>query len=338
MILYDEEDTVSLEAYGIQIPVHKSKAAKTLEVLRSHPVLGPKAREWQVQTRPMDITRQDLLRAHAPEYLDRLFSDQVEQEVLKTYELVGDDGSYHRYDPEKAQHPLADVLLRTLDRLAGTVQCCRIALQTGFCFYLGGGMHHAHRDQGKGFCLLNDIVIALRKLQYEGEIATAWVIDVDAHKGDGTAALTRSDPSIATLSVHMAEGWPLDEPRVMADGAANPSFVPSDIDIPVASGEEGRYVQRLEAGLKTLDELSSPDLALVVSGADPYEMDELESASGLALSLEQLLDRDLVIARFLQERSIPQACLMSGGYGPQTWRVYARFLEKILLDRSYETS
>jgi acetoin utilization deacetylase AcuC-like enzyme len=194
-------------------------------------------------------------------------------------------------------------------------------------------MHHAHLDQGKGFCLLNDIVIALRKLQHAGEIETAWVIDVDAHKGDGTAALTQTDPSIITLSVHLANGWPLDGPRILADGSANPSFAPSDIDIPVASGEEGSYVQRLEAGLKALDELSSPDLALVVSGADPFELDELESASGLALSLEQLLDRDLLIARFLQERSIPQACLMSGGYGPQTWRVYAQFLEKILLDR-----
>ncbi len=91
MILYDAEDTASLEAYGIQIPVHKSKAAGTLEVLRSHPLLGPKAREWQVQTRPMDITGQDLLSFHMIRDLGHRDGDHLVQVGLVKFAIDGQD-------------------------------------------------------------------------------------------------------------------------------------------------------------------------------------------------------------------------------------------------------
>jgi acetoin utilization deacetylase AcuC-like enzyme len=107
----------------------------------------------------------------------------------------------------------------------------------------------------------------------------------------------------------------------------NPSFTASDIDIGVASGEEETYLDRLEKGLRQLNGYSRPDLTLVLSGADPYELDELESTANLKLSLSQLLARDQLIYSFLQKQRIPQACLMAGGYGPETWRVYTQFLE-----------
>jgi acetoin utilization deacetylase AcuC-like enzyme len=329
MILRDQQDTVSLSHFGILVPVHYSKAGRTLEELRDNPELGAGSDELDVPTGPVEINREDLLRAHSPEYVERLFSPRIEEEVIKTYELIRPDGSYNRYDPDQASRPLSEVLDRALARVSGTVQCCRMALKNGFCFYLGGGMHHAHADQGKGFCLVNDVVISLRKLQFEGLIERAWVIDVDAHKGDGTASITENDSSIVTLSVHMARGWPLNEPEYPEGGGRNPSFTPSDIDIGVGSGEEDLYLGRLEAGLGELDKHLRPDLALVLAGADPYELDELESASELKLSLSQLLARDQLIDGFLRKRGIPRAYLMAGGYGPQTWRVYTQFLEWI---------
>jgi len=333
MILHDRQDTVSLAQFGILIPVHYSKAGRTLEELRGHPELGAAADELIVPTGPAEITREDLLRAHTRDYVERLFSPRIEEEVIKTYELILPDGSYNRYDPAQASRPLSEVLDRALDRASGTVQCCRMALKSGFSFYLGGGMHHAHADQGKGFCLVNDVVISLRKLQAEGLITRAWVIDVDAHKGDGTASITGNDSSIVTLSAHMARGWPLSEPEYPEGGRRNPSFTPSDIDIGVASGEEGAYLSRLEAGLRELDGYPRPDLALVLSGADSYELDELESTSELNLSLDQLLARDQMIDGFLRERGIPGAWLMAGGYGPQTWRVYTQFLEWVYREK-----
>jgi acetoin utilization deacetylase AcuC-like enzyme len=207
-----------------------------------------------------------------------------------------------------------------------------VALKNGFCFYFGGGMHHAQKDYGNGFCLLNDIAIAIRKLQAEKVIKQAWIIDVDAHKGDGTAALTEGDDSVTTLSIHMAKGWPLDQEKYDSGGKLNPSFIPSDIDIPIDAGEEHLYVTRLKEGLRMLDSQPTADLAVVLAGADPYEKDELPSAKLLQLSLEQLQERDLLIYDFLQNKSIPTAYLMAGGYGESAWEVYTQFLEWALLD------
>jgi acetoin utilization deacetylase AcuC-like enzyme len=221
---------------------------------------------------------------------------------------------------------------RTLATVASTAQSCRVALDKKFCFAFRGGMHHAQKNHGAGFCPLNDIVIAIRKLQAEKRIRTAWVIDVDAHKGDGTAALTRGDGTITTLSIHMARGWPLDGDEFDSAGKLNPSYIPSDIDIPMAPGENQLYVSRLEKGLFQLERLSKPDLAVVVCGADPFEKDELPSTGDLKLTLAQLEARDRLVYTFLKQRSIARAYLMAGGYGCESWKVYAQFLKWALPD------
>ena len=333
MILYDTTHKMSFIEFGIQIPIFDSKASHTFALLKNHSVLGPRLSEWHCGWIQETITEADLLRAHSRAYVERLFSDALEDEIVATYELIDAHGRYFRYDPKAATEPLSGLFDRIQQRVAGTTQCGRIALEKGFCFYFGGGMHHAQRDFGNGFCLLNDVVIALRKLQSEGQIQTAWVIDVDAHKGDGTAALTHGDDTIATLSIHMARGWPLDGEPVMPDGRPNPSFIPSDIDIPIAAGEEDRYNAALLEGLYRLDVGRRPDLTVVVSGADPYEKDELPSTQELRLSLAQMEERDRLVYRFLRDRGIPHAGLMAGGYGASAWEVYSRYLTWALLDR-----
>ncbi|HHP7234418.1 MAG TPA: histone deacetylase [Desulfobacterales bacterium] len=333
MILYDPDHPLSLMEFGILIPIRNSKASRTFENLKDHPELGPRIEQWWVRKKPQRLQREDLVRVHSPSYVDRLFSADLEQEVVKTFELIDAQGRYYRYDPSQAQLPMQVLFERILDRVAGSWQCAKIALKTGFCFYFGGGMHHAQKDFGNGFCLLNDIVVAVRKLQADGDIQTAWIIDVDAHKGDGTAALTAGDATITTMSVHMARSWPLDGPERDSTGRLNPSFIPSDIDVPVGPGEEEHYLDRLEAALHSLTEFDHPDMAMVVSGADPFEKDELPSTQELRLTLAQMEARDRMIYRFLKQRRIPAAYLMSGGYGESAWEPYTRFLTWALLDR-----
>ena len=337
MVIYTEAHRGGLEQYGILIPVRDSKFRRTFAELCGHPLLGPRRKQWHLEHSGCSITREDILRAHTESYVDRLFSDRLEQEIVRTYELLDANGGYHRDDPSKATRPLSDLLERAMYSIGGDYQCCEVALKRGFCFYFGGGAHHAQPDHGKGFCLLNDIVIVIRKAQAEGLIRNAWIIDVDAHKGDGTAVITRDDESIRTLSIHMARGWPLDQEPFDAQGQANPSFTPSDVDIPIDEGREPEYVPRLHRGLQDLSELSEPDFALVVSGADPYEHDELPSTRLLRLSKAQLLERDLLIYSYLNSRGIPAAYLMSGGYGERTWEVYVQFLQRVLLDRLTDT-
>jgi acetoin utilization deacetylase AcuC-like enzyme len=335
MILYDPGIPVSLTEFGIQIPIRNSRAVNTLAALRQDPRLKAAQNRWHRDRVVDSLDREDLARVHSPEYVRRLYSsDHLEKEILRTYELIDSAGNYHRYAPDLAERPLADLFQRILQKAAGTVQAARLALDQGFCFYFAGGMHHAHYHYGSGFCLVNDIVIAARKLQAEQRVSRIWIIDVDAHKGDGTAALTAGDPAIRTLSIHMARGWPLDGPSLLDDGAPNPSFTPSDIDIPIEAGEEAHYIGRLREGLLELEALEAADLAIVVCGADPYENDELPSTAGLRLTLEQMLARDRLVYSFLAERNVPAAYLMAGGYGEETWRVYAQFLSWVLALRN----
>ena len=332
MVIYDSQQKFTLYDFGIEIPVSDSRVTRTFEQLIAHKVIGTRVQQWHINKVEETITVGDLLRVHGREYVDKLYSDDLKNEIIRTYELIDSNGRYYRYNPQKASRPLAELFETIIAKAGGTLQCCRVALEKGFCFYFGGGMHHAHRDYGSGFCLVNDIVIAIRKLQAENAIKRAWIIDVDAHKGDGTAALTQGDDSVKTLSVHMAKGWPLDGEKYIAGGKLNPPFTPSDIDIPIGEGEDSSYVAKLEDGLNILERQSRPDLAIIVAGADPYEKDELPSAKLLKLTLAQLKERDILIYNFLKDRGIPQAYLMAGGYGDSSWEVYLQFLEWALLD------
>ena len=321
MILYDPRIPASLVEFGIQIPLRDSRSIKTLQALQGDRRLKSLQKQWHRDRIVETLTREDLLRVHSPGYVERLYSAALEQEIISTFELIDAEGKYYRYAPETATRPLTDLFERLLLKSAGTVQAARLALQHGFCFSFTGGAHHAQRDFGNGFCLINDVVIAPRKLQLEKKVDRVWIIDVDAHKGDGTAALTAGDDSIRTLSIHMASGWPLDCPPELINGRPNPSFIPSDIDIPIESGEEPYYLERLRAGLGQLEEGDPADLAVVVCGADPYEKDELPSATLLKLSMDQMFARDRLLYTWLEERKIPAVFLMAGGYGDEVWRV-----------------
>ncbi|MCG8477754.1 MAG: histone deacetylase, partial [Spirochaetales bacterium] len=288
MVLHDLTPRLPIAAYGIDIPITGSNEERTLDYLLSRDDISSRKGEWLRQERLTPLPREAIVRVHETAYADRLLAEpgqpsqsglpigMSELEIMRTFELLNPDGSYHRYSPDAAECSLCELRDQSLRHAAGTTVGAELSLDgdDGFCFYFGGGMHHGQYDFGEGFCPVNDRVIAVRALQARGRIETAWIIDVDAHKGDGTAALTRSDETIRTLSIHMAQGWPLDQPRDMPDGRLNPSYIPSDIDVPIEEGEESTYLPRLEAAMEELERrYSLPDFLLVVDGADPYERD-----------------------------------------------------------------
>ena len=333
MVLYRPSRGVPLSDFGITIPSAPDKARRVLEVLRNHEIIGPLEDRWLVGDDGIEVTKEDIMRIHSPEYVERLFSDKLDEVLIQVFELIDKDGKYHRYDPSKAKRPLSGLFDRSLKGLAGTYQACRMGVSEGFCFYFSGGGHHAHQDFGHGFCVLNDILIALHRMQAENLAKMIWIIDVDVHKGDGVAAITKDDPSIVTLSAHMARGWPLDIPEYDEKGNRHPSYTPSDIDIPIESGEEHLYNPRLKEALETLDGYPRPDLAFVQLGADPYEKDELPSTALMKLTLDQINERNRIIYEFLEDRKIPSTYIMSGGYGRYAWEAYPDFLIRSLLDR-----
>lgn len=332
MLIYDDKIRYNYLEFGIEIPISSSKKNKVIEYLQKNSSLKYNIDKFIINRLTEKITKKDLLRVHSKEYINKLYSKELENEIIRSYELINENGNYYRYNPKIATRPLRELFDNILIKVSGTYQCCLTALEKGFSFFFGGGMHHAKTNYGEGFCVVNDIVIAIRKLQSNNKIKSTWIIDVDAHKGDGTAELTKDDDSIITLSIHMAEGWPLDKPEYDNNGNINPSFIPSKIDIPIFKGEDNKYLEELKKGLYKLGKYQKPEIAIVVLGSDPYEKDQLESAKDLKLTLEQMKERDIMIYNFLKDHDIPQACLMAGGYGEYSWKIYAQFLEYVMQD------
>jgi acetoin utilization deacetylase AcuC-like enzyme len=365
MVLSDPLLNMAFQDYGVMLPIAPDRASRVLEFLgpgigamdRGGPTGGfpgpvlnmTGALHVLGMTEPV-IKRRDLERIHQGEFVAALYGDgeapgREERRaavLLNAYELIDEQGRPHRYEPERAIKPLGALFDTILSQVEGTYLACRLALKDPadpFCYYLGGGMHHARYDSGSGFCVVNDIMVSAGKILADGLARLVWVIDVDAHKGDGTAELVymarmkgnlggSTGMDILTLSVHMARGWPLDEESLARARPGRAPLVSSDIDIAVESGEEAAYAPRLEQGLVKLEARSGakPDLAIVVDGADPYEHDGLPSSALLALTLKQCLERDRLIYNFLRERSIPSAWIMAGGYGERAWEPAAYFL------------
>lgn len=335
MILSIEAPNTSLQDYGIQIPLLPERYTKTLAAVCSDVRFSSSMGEWLLRAETVPFTREQLLRVHSETYVDALLSDHPRSVLGQVFEFIDAHGQLNeRFIDHPKNRPLSELVEQRLAHAAGTLLACETALEKGFCYFLGGGAHHAMSSGGRGFCLVNDIVISIRDLQFRGLLKKVWVIDLDAHKGDGTAELTIDDKHINTLSIHMQNGWPLDEDSALDNsGNLKRSFWPSTIDVPVPEGAEDAYLSLLKNGLNQLELLeagSKPDLAIVVDGSDPYEKDVLKSAEALRLSLEQCVERSHWVYQWLRERNLPQVYVMAGGYGPENWRVHAGFLQTVL--------
>ena len=353
MILYDSAVIPHYHDYGIMLPIPPDRGKRVLEFLgNACPVLNFAAAQALLGRNGPALCREDLERIHSAQYTAQLYGEGLTATLLRTFELIDDQGRPCRYEPDRATRPLTDLFQILVTQAGGTYLASLLALKNdaaesrGFCFYLGGGMHHARYDAGSGFCLINDVAAAAFKVLAENPVRLIWIIDMDAHKGDGTAELIHfarkrgalqtpgenpATPGILTLSIHMAKGWPLDRESIASAEAGRAPLLPSDIDIGIDSGEESQYTARLAQGIQALEQLSgrTPDLALVVDGADPYEHDGLPSSSLLRLTLDQCLERDTYVYRYLQDRKIPSAWIQSGGYGERAWEPPAYFLQSI---------
>ena len=321
MIFYHPDCDLRFSEFGIEIPIVDDRAAHVFSSLKYlYPFL-----EYTNLSKLTPITRADLERVHTHDFLNRIFGSatELQEEIYQCYELKNSEGQFERYNPKNQKREWKELVDIVLLQTSMTYASSKYALQNGFSYFLGGGMHHSMSFAGRGFCLVNDMVITLRKMQAEGLIKTAWIVDVDVHKGDGAPEILQNDSSIKTFSIHMKEGWPLNSGTLR-----DPWFIPSTVDVGIEIGQEDQYMARLEAGLLDLEELApNPDLVIVVNGADPYEFDELPSASFLNLSKEQMIARDKFLYQFFKSRSIPQSYVMAGGYGEKSWEIYLQFLK-----------
>jgi len=181
----------------------------------------------------------------------------------------------------------------------GTLLAARQALVAGVGFNIGGGFHHAFPDHGEGFCAINDVAVAIRRLQQDGAIRRAMVVDCDVHQGNGTAAIFAGDLSVFTLSIHQFHNYPSEKP-------------PSSLDVHLADGVgDAEYLQRLGNGYHAALAMFRPELVIYVAGADPFQEDQL---GGLALTFEGLMERDRLVVGTALAQGAPVAIVLAGGY------------------------
>ncbi len=329
-IIYNRSFDLRFSDFGIEIPIVDNRAKLVFESMQK---IEPELIETNTSDVPK-ISKFDLELVHNLDYVKKLFESyrSLELEMLNAYELIDNAGQFHRYNPTNAVLNFEHAREIILKQVGATYLACSRAIELGFSYFLGGGMHHAMTFSGRGFCLVNDIMISIAKLLNENKIKSAWVIDVDAHKGDGTAEIvfkkSEQFKNVKTFSLHMKEGWPLNSGSVR-----DPWFIPSHIDLGIEEGLESQYLNLLQSGLNELEKFEKPDLCIIVNGADPYEEDALESTHLLKISKKDLLTRDKMIFNFLLDKKIPQAYLMAGGYGEKSHEIYEQFL-KFVWERS----
>lgn len=236
---------------------------------------------------PDPATDDDVALVHTAEYLEKIRLGRFSTREILTLEV-----------------PFSEALRESMWFCAGgTMLTGHLALERGVAVHLGGGFHHAFPDHGEGFCLINDVAIAIRALQRDGLIDRALVIDCDVHHGNGTAAIFLNDPAVFTLSMHQERNYPAWKP-------------PSDLDLGLDDGTgDTEYLALLRKHLPGVVERHRPDLAFYLAGADPYQQDQL---GGLALSIEGLRERDATVLATLADAGVPVATVPAGGYARRT--------------------
>jgi acetoin utilization deacetylase AcuC-like enzyme len=260
---------------------------------------------------PNPATDQDVLLVHTPQYVEK----------LKT-------GTLSPREEMELEVPYSPELVRAFWLAAGgSILAADHALNDGVAFNIGGGFHHAFPDHGEGFCVINDVAIAIRRMQRDGRIRTAMTVDCDVHQGNGTAAIfggarSPGDPlrsastsglkttpesktggahagDVFTISLHQENNYPAWKP---------PSSI--DVNLPDGIGDDDYLAwldNALSSGLRQFD----PELLCYIAGADPYREDQL---GGLSLTIDGLKRRDELVFRVARARGIPAMVTYAGGY------------------------
>ncbi|HJU54748.1 MAG TPA: histone deacetylase [Pyrinomonadaceae bacterium] len=231
---------------------------------------------------PQPAPLKDVLLVHADDYVTRLRAGRLTPREIRRLGL-----------------PWSKALVRrSFLATGGTLNAARWALAEGVGSNLAGGTHHAYPDRGEGFCVLNDVAIAVRALGRDHLIRRAAIVDCDVHQGNGTAAIFAGDAWVFTFSMHGAKNYPLFKER-------------STLDVELADGTgDEEYLATLAAHLPRVF-AHEPDLIFYLGGADPYKEDKL---GRLALTIEGLRARDELVLTECRKRGVPVATVMSGGY------------------------
>ncbi len=209
-------------------------------------------------------------------------------------------GALDRKVMQRIGFPWSESLVRrTLASAGGTLAASRAALEAGFAGVLAGGTHHAHRAEGSGLCIFNDLAITALDLLGREAVQRVLVVDLDVHQGDGTAAIFAGDERVFTFSMHGERNFPLRKQT-------------GDLDVPLPDGTgDDEYLASLDAHLEQALERSRAEFVLYQGGVDPLAQDKL---GRLALTHAGLAERDRRVFDCARRRGLPLVATLGGGY------------------------
>ncbi len=253
---------------------------------------------------PARVDHADLLRVHTASYVDG-----VEHGTL--------DPAHQR----RIGLPWSEAFVERAFRVVrGTIEASDHAVTHGIAMNLAGGTHHAFPDRGEGFCVFNDVAIAIRRLQSLGRIQRACIIDLDVHQGNGTNAVFAGDDSVYTFNMHGAKNFPFHK-------------VNGNRDEELADGiGDDEYLTRLRSALPDVLRAADADLVIYLAGADPHEGDRL---GRLKLTYEGLAQRDDLVLRTCREVGLPVCVTIAGGYGIDIATTVQVHLKTVAIASSY---
>lgn len=259
---------------------------------------------------PSPASEQDVMLVHSPHYVNKLMEGSLTAREELQMEIP--------YSPQVVD----TFLLHT----GGSILAAERALEDSVCINVGGGFHHAFPDHGEGFCMMNDIAVAIRVMQKRGRIQRAMTVDCDVHQGNGTAAIfskpAQTAPTLPSASPQtlgnergaMLQGCSRDVFTISLHQENNYPFVKpsSSIDVNLPDGcTDEEYLAWLDNALSSGLRQFEPQLICYVAGADPFREDQL---GGLSLTLEGLKRRDELVFRAARAREIPVMVTYAGGY------------------------
>ena len=220
--------------------------------------------------------------AHDPTYVQSFVAGTIDAKAMRRIGFPWSEG----------------LVRRTLASAGGTLAAMEDALRGGFGGTLAGGTHHAFPSEGSGFCVFNDVAIAVRSLRARGDARRVAVVDLDVHQGDGTARFFENDPTVLTLSLHGANNFPFRKQRSTID-----------VELPDKT-MDAAYLDALRSELPRVWEFE-PGLVFYLSGVDALESDVL---GRLSLTPEGLKQRDRLVIEGAHGRGIPLVITLGGGY------------------------
>ena len=182
--------------YAVDIGDHVFSTSK-YKLIKERILKDPLLRNRVDFTAPRKAQEEDLLLAHEKSYINKLKSGTLSREDVMRMEL-----------PYSKQLVDASMLC-----CGGTILATQIALKSMLGIHIGGGFHHAFPGHGEGFCVLNDIAVAVKRLIKYGPVRRALIVDCDLHHGNGTATIFGNDKNVFTFSIHQENNYPFLKPH-----------------------------------------------------------------------------------------------------------------------------